>query len=270
MNTYISAQGGRHTVKIKGLDDKGGHEERWICNGFTAVVKILKVSTKSASTHPLKKKWKKKCKNALSEEIMPRGREDDEHYFIFLTEMKGLPVWQKVKVWVVIQQRLCGPRSSLKFGSLSFVISIQLLHLCFILTLPSAPPFERLCLCLSHERQGHKLEVFLWTEVERWGNHAQAPVKGEQKGMSHRKLYWGHVCISDWKLSQTPLNHIRTSAISAQRKRQWKRKPRSNLIHTKRHDGIIHSGQLVYHWFQLTEDNNVMFILPRTERNKVV
>ena len=62
MNTYMSALGEGNSVKIKSLDDKGGHEERLICNRFIAVVKILKVTQKSALTHAVKKK----CSKAFS------------------------------------------------------------------------------------------------------------------------------------------------------------------------------------------------------------
>lgn len=54
LRAYISAQGGQQSVKIKGSDDKGGHEDGWICNRFIAVVKTLKVSEESAVTHLLR------------------------------------------------------------------------------------------------------------------------------------------------------------------------------------------------------------------------
>lgn len=54
LRAYIPARGGQQSVKIKGSDDKGGHEDRWICNRFIAVVKNIKVSKESAVTHLLK------------------------------------------------------------------------------------------------------------------------------------------------------------------------------------------------------------------------
>ena len=62
---YIPARGGQQSVKIKGSDDKGGHEDRWICNRFIAVVKNLKVSKESAVKHLLKKNVKKNKKKNL-------------------------------------------------------------------------------------------------------------------------------------------------------------------------------------------------------------
>lgn len=81
--------------------------------GFIAVVKILKVSKKSALTHPVKIKIK--SQKAFSQETMPKAGEEDEHWFIFLAEIKEFPARRNETVLVVVQQRLCGPRSSLKF-----------------------------------------------------------------------------------------------------------------------------------------------------------
>lgn len=44
LQAYTPARGGQESVKIKGSDDKGGHEDEWIWNRFIAVVKNLKVS----------------------------------------------------------------------------------------------------------------------------------------------------------------------------------------------------------------------------------
>lgn len=44
LQAYIPARGGQESVKIKGWDDKGGHEDGWIWNRFIAVAKNLKVS----------------------------------------------------------------------------------------------------------------------------------------------------------------------------------------------------------------------------------
>lgn len=60
VNTYISAQAESHSGRIKGLDDKGGHEGRWICNRFIAVVKIPKVTKESALTYAIKTAKKEK------------------------------------------------------------------------------------------------------------------------------------------------------------------------------------------------------------------
>lgn len=135
MNTYISAQGERHSVKIKGLDDKGGQEEWWICNGFIAVVKILKVSKKSTLTHAVKKKKylkQKKCWKAFSLEIPKRrGRgwalvylPERDKSISCLTEWASFTssttkaFWTKVFFKVQV------------FRSVSFVIRVQL-NLCF-------------------------------------------------------------------------------------------------------------------------------------------
>lgn len=68
------------------MDDKRGHERRWICNGFIAVVKILKVSEKSALTRPVKIEKKKKngrekaLKSILIEEkSKSKAGEEDEY-----------------------------------------------------------------------------------------------------------------------------------------------------------------------------------------------
>lgn len=144
MNTYISAQGERRSVKIEGLDDKGGQEEWWICNRFIALVKTLKVSKKSALTHAVKKK-KRKCWKAFSMEIIPKRRgggwalvylPERDKSISCLTEWASFissttkALWTKVFFKVQV------------FGTISFVRRVQLLNLRFIWRRHLRWPFE--------------------------------------------------------------------------------------------------------------------------------
>lgn len=138
MNTYISALGERHSVKIKGLDDKGRHEERWICNKFIAVVKILKVSKKSALTRCGRKK-KKMLESLLIGKNAQRRRRG--------WALVYLPGWDKsiscLSEWascVCSTTKALWTKAFFKVwvsGTVSFVIRVQLLNACFISPLPS-------------------------------------------------------------------------------------------------------------------------------------
>lgn len=133
LQAYIPTWGGQQSVKIKGLDDRGGHEDKWICNRFIAVVKNLKVSKQSALTHLLK--------NLL--ENLLRGnnvqwREEGEHHLPRGHEK--FAVWQYEKVSAALEQSLHRSRSFFFFkGTAVFVIKVQrCCCLCFIWTSPSA------------------------------------------------------------------------------------------------------------------------------------
>lgn len=100
-------------------------------------------------------------------------------------------VWTKVFFKVQVLQTVSFVTSSASKLVFHFDVAICAGHLNFpACVLTGAPP-----------KDAHWLSYCeLWSEVWGW---CTAAVKGKQKGMPCWKLYRGHVCISDWELSQT-------------------------------------------------------------------
>lgn len=130
--------------------------------------------------------------------------------------------------WCWYNKELCGPRSSLKFNcSCPFPFDGSLdSQLVFHFDVAICAGHSSLpCLCFSRKPQGHNLSVVLWTGDEKCGDDAQPPVRGKRAGMSRWKPYRGHVCISDWELSQTDATESYQDICNfcKKGKRQWNR-----------------------------------------------
>lgn len=199
MNTvYISAGEGGRSVKIKGLDDKGGREERWICYGFIAVVKILKVSEKSALTHPVK--IKKMSEGILiGDDDQSRGRG---------WALVHLPRWDK-RVSCLTEWDSSGCRTTKTLWTKVFfkVRSVWVGFLCCTSGAPRLALQSDIAICAGHlnlsacvlmaTSRGHKLALVLWTGDQKCGNDAQPPCQRETERNASLESILGP-CLHIW------------------------------------------------------------------------
>lgn len=216
-------RGERHRVKIKGSDDKGGHEERWICNGFIAVVKNLKVSKKSALTHAVKKHvWKPSHRKWCPKEgeRMNISSSSWTRWKRFLCDRMN-EFWFKCNKDFVGQGLLY---SSSVFGLFPFVRRVQLPNLCFLLTLPSVPAIWNSACVLKGTPEDTN-----WLSFCELGIRSMGMMHGPLSNGKRQECLVGNCAgamsayLTESLVRQTLLNHIGTSAISARRRRQWNR-----------------------------------------------